>query len=297
VHPDDLPGLIAGWTDALARGAEYGQEFRLRMPDGGERWVSGRAAPLRDDAGAVTGAVGTIEDVHARKLLESELTRRATQDALTGLANRAHFHEGLAEALARGGGGPDGRGPAVAVLLLDLDDFKTVNDSLGHPAGDRLLTGGGRTPAARHARVRHVARLGGDEFAVLLRRVRSEAECVVVAERIAAALEAPVALDGRAVRVRGSVGIARATAASDADALLRDADLALYAPRGRGRAATPRSRPTCTPPWSRGSRWPPTWRPRSPRSPPRRATRRGARRRTPRPRTARSPSRSSRSWS
>jgi diguanylate cyclase (GGDEF)-like protein len=184
-----------------------------------------------------------VEDVTERRRLEAELTHQAYHDALTGLANRARFSERVGVALARPGRRPE----EVAVLFLDVDHFKAVNDSLGHEAGDVLL----RAVAQRLLEATRgsdtVARLGGDEFAVLLENVRTDHDAVIVAERILAAMRPGVALgrpdaegDGaRAVRVGTSVGIARARGGEEADALLRHADLAMYTAKrdGRGRFA------------------------------------------------------------
>ena len=175
--------------------------------------------------------------------LQSELTHQAYHDALTGLANRAQFRARAERALAAAAA--EGRPGRVAALVLDLDGFKTVNDSLGHAAGDRLLV----EVAARLLNATRgsdtVARLGGDEFAVLLEHVRDDADAVIVAERIVAAVRAPVPLDGAATGhafVGASVGIARPApdaALADVDALLRDADVAMYRAKalGKGRCA------------------------------------------------------------
>lgn len=165
-------------------------------------------------------------------LSEARLEHRATHDMLTGLANRAAFLEALEAALAA-------RRPerAVAVMFIDLDEFKLVNDSYGHIAGDQLLS----LVAARiSGAVRGsdlVARLGGDEFTVLA-DVSGAGEAHVVAERILAAMDAPFLLEGREVYVTGSVGIALAEPGGDADApgLMRDADIALYRAKDSGRA-------------------------------------------------------------
>jgi diguanylate cyclase (GGDEF)-like protein len=162
-----------------------------------------------------------FEDIRAAAQARAEaasaaLARMAYHDALTGLSNRARFLERLGAALARARAAGD---PArVAVLLLDLDGFKGVNDSLGHAAGDTVLA----EVAARLLNATRgcdtVARLGGDEFAVLLEVAREDAAAVVVAERILAALAAPFVLDGRQARVGASVGIARSAAGADARA-------------------------------------------------------------------------------
>ena len=184
-----------------------------------------------------------------RRRVEVALGRQALEDPLTGLANRTLFRDRAGHALARlARAGPPAAGePArAAVLFLDLDDFKTVNDSLGHHAGDALL----RAVAARLLNATRgcdtVARLGGDEFAVLLENARGPADAHAVAGRIAEALRAPVALDaagpgaaGREARVGASIGIAFAEPGVDVDALLRNADAAMYQAKadGKGRHA------------------------------------------------------------
>jgi diguanylate cyclase (GGDEF)-like protein len=195
-----------------------------------------------------------LHDITERKALEARLSHQAFHDPLTGLANRARLRERVEAALAR-----DATGPNVAVLYVDLDDFKRVNDSLGHAAGDRLLAevAGRLLHATRGCDT--VARLGGDEFAVLLERVRGGEDARVVAARVGAALRAPFAVENTEVVVGASVGIARVAdlAAPDAgpggapggapapdpaaaaDLLLRGADVAMYAAKraGKGRFA------------------------------------------------------------
>jgi diguanylate cyclase len=161
---------------------------------------------------------------------EVELAHQALHDPLTGLANRVMFDDRLAQALRQRGHGQ------VAVLLFDLDDFKTVNDSLGHHAGDALLQAVAdriRRPARAGDTV---ARLGGDEFALLLEGLTDRADATVVAQRILDIADAPYAIDGHTVTVTGSVGVAVAdvdTAA--ADVLLRNADIAMYAAKAHGK--------------------------------------------------------------
>jgi diguanylate cyclase (GGDEF)-like protein len=168
-----------------------------------------------------------------RAELAAELARRASIDPLTGLANRTTLSRRLREALAaeRVDAGPP------ALLLLDLDDFKTINDSLGHSSGDEVL----RVVAERLRSCLRpgdvAARLGGDEFAVLVPRVDGEAEAVALGERLAAVLRTPVTVAGREVLARASVGVRMARGGDeDPERLLRDADMAMYAAKSAGRA-------------------------------------------------------------
>ena len=164
--------------------------------------------------------------------LYEALRRQALHDPLTGLANRTLFRDRVEHALERS----ERDGSQVAVLFLDLDDFKTVNDGLGHLAGDRLLT----DVAGRLARCLRpgdtVARLGGDEFGVLLERTPGPSEAVSIAERLLETLEAPIELEGRPVVARGSVGVALGTSASlGVDELLANADFAMYQAKSLGK--------------------------------------------------------------
>ena len=166
-----------------------------------------------------------------RKRVESDLAHQALHDDLTGLPNRALFLDRLGQALSRLGR----HSTSVAVLFLDLDRFKAVNDALGHAAGDELL----RAVASRLASVLRAgdtaARLSGDEFAVLCEDVAGERHAVGVAERVAEALRAPFAIGGDQVYARSSVGIALAVEGDeDADALLHEADAAMYRAKQRG---------------------------------------------------------------
>jgi diguanylate cyclase (GGDEF)-like protein len=181
----------------------------------------------------IDGLVLNARDVTERTTLESELAHRAFHDSLTELPNRALLHDRLGHALARGARSS----LATAVLFIDLDNFKVINDSLGHQAGDRLLV----TVAQRlRAAVRPgdtAARLGGDEFTVLLEDLSDSADAMNVAQRFLQQLRVPMNLDGHSVVVSASIGIAISDGANAilADDLLRQADIALYAAKGRGR--------------------------------------------------------------
>ncbi len=182
-----------------------------------------------DELGDLAVSFNAMADAIAGS--QRTLSRQANHDSLTGLANRAAFHARLEVALAH----PERRSGTQAVLFVDLDDFKDVNDTLGHAAGDELLC----VVAARlsHA-VREsdlVARLGGDEFALLLDGVADPSDAFIVAERAVAALASPVEIDGTWAHVGASVGLAMRHDGSDPDSLMREADVAMYTAKGRGK--------------------------------------------------------------
>ena len=166
-----------------------------------------------------------------RKRAEVELAHQAMHDALTGLPNRALFYDRLGQALNRGGR----QGTAVAVLFLDLDRFKLVNDSLGHSAGDKLLVAVAERLAGVLRAGDTAARFGGDEFVILCEDVNGERQAIAIAERIASELEAPFVIDSDEVFAHTSVGIALAAEpGARPEALIRDADAAMYRAKERG---------------------------------------------------------------
>jgi diguanylate cyclase (GGDEF)-like protein/PAS domain S-box-containing protein len=184
------------------------------------------------DLPAVGGLVLTLRDVSERRAMEDALRHQAFHDGLTGLPNRVLFDDRLAGALARARRG-DGQ---VAVVLVDLDDFKAVNDSLGHAAGDALLIECARRFDAEVRSTDTAARLGGDEFAVLVEDAEDAAGAAAeIARRLRAALDRPFAIDGRALHVAASVGVAVADAATAGPLdVVRNADIAMYQAKGRG---------------------------------------------------------------
>jgi len=205
-------------------------EVRTSRADGSWGWIELRLTNLLGDP-AVRSVVANYHDVSERKHFEQRLWQQAFHDPLTQLANRARFQERLATAVARS---RRHREPA-AVLILDLDGFKTINDSLGHAAGDELLVAVGQRLISAVREVDLVARLGGDEFALLLEGVQGQADAVRVAERLLAALEQPLSAVGQERHVRASIGIALGLGDESADELLRNADAALYMAKGRGK--------------------------------------------------------------
>jgi diguanylate cyclase (GGDEF)-like protein/PAS domain S-box-containing protein len=191
--------------------------------------VEATVTALADD-GRLVGFVVSARDVTERRQFERDLSHQAFHDALTGLANRALFRDRVEHALKT-----HARSAApLAVLFLDLDGFKAVNDTLGHGTGDRLLEQVADLLVGSVRPGDTVARLGGDEFAILLEELDSPEEAAQVAARIQAALLTPMLVDGQAVLARASCGIALYSGDEDADVLLRNADLAMYRAKERG---------------------------------------------------------------
>ncbi|HZS58696.1 MAG TPA: EAL domain-containing protein [Gemmatimonadaceae bacterium] len=237
VHPTDSTARHSGGHCPIETALRDGNIHRVdddsfRRADGTTFYVAYESTPIREN-GAVVGAVIAFRDVSERKRLEAQLTHQAFHDALTGLANRALFRDRVEHALTR----TERHASGVAVLFLDLDNFKAINDGLGHAAGDRLLCAvAGRLMSATRGHDT-VARLGGDEFAILLEAVHDDAEALAVVERVEAAMRAPVQLDAKDVIASASIGIARGGSASRADELLRNADVAMYRAKARGGAS------------------------------------------------------------
>lgn len=222
VHPDDVPKATRWLDDVPMRGGAPG-EWRVRGASGAWHWVETSAVDLRRDP-AVAGVVLAVRDITERRTVESRLTHQAFHDALTRLANRSLFLNRVGHALARA---PRAARPS-AVLFLDLDDFKRVNDSLGHVVGDELLlaAAGRLSTCVRPGDT--IARLGGDEFAVLLDDLEGAGHAEQIAARIATALRTPFRLHGRDVVVGVSIGIAPLAGGERAEDVLHNADLAMY---------------------------------------------------------------------
>ncbi len=209
-------------------------EKRFLRADGGTVWCSLTISRLHTQGDDAT-LVGLIYDISERKELETRLSHQAYHDPLTGLANRTRLRDRVEHVLSM----PNRSAQSVALIYVDLDDFKKVNDSLGHAAGDALL----RTVAERLLNATRgsdtVARLGGDEFAILLENVRTDDDVHIVAERVVRAMRAPVIVEGKEAFVGASVGIARAgidpAVPDTADTLLRNADVAMYRAKGAGK--------------------------------------------------------------
>lgn len=199
---------------------------------GTTRWLRAFIRPVKDDNGRVVETVLVLEDDTERKALEERLEHQAYHDSLTGMPNRALFMDRLEQALARTGRSGD----KVAILFMDLDDFKHINDSLGHRAGDLLLIEIARRLRTCLRPEDTVARFGGDEFIILLEDLEDVDDATDVAERIAQALYAPFIVDGHEVFATASIGIVLGSYPRDrAEDLLRSADVAMYRSKYRGK--------------------------------------------------------------
>ncbi|WP_328675956.1 putative bifunctional diguanylate cyclase/phosphodiesterase [Streptomyces sp. NBC_00343] len=230
-HPDDAPQT---WTlyDELVRGERehYHVEKAFYRPDGTVLWTNLTVSLLRDADGDPQYQLALMEDTTERRLLNLRLRYEATHDALTGLPNRTLFFERLEKALGAG------NNQRFGLCYLDLDGFKTINDSLGHAAGDRLLVEvADRLQSCATAPGEMVARLGGDEFVALTTGPDTEREVDELAGRIMNALITPVSIDGRDLTVRGSIGIVEGPAGERGPAeVLRSADITMYRAKSAG---------------------------------------------------------------
>jgi diguanylate cyclase (GGDEF)-like protein len=238
-----------------------GREIVVERPDGRRLTALAHANPIHDGSGELVGAVNVLVDITEqkraeeelerrvaertaeleaaneelrrrmaeRRALERELEHRVTHDLLTDLPNQASFRENLGRALARA----RRRGGKVALLFLDLDGFKPVNDTLGHLVGDRVLVEVAQRLKGCLRGSDTAARLGGDEFAALLEDIADECEAVGVAERFLARMRAPLNIRGHRLFATASVGIAVGSG-EEPEELLRAADMAMYRAKGTG---------------------------------------------------------------
>ncbi len=233
VHPDDKTRVL---SFLMAPGEGEGHtglmEFRVCRVDGQFLFAETLRTNLLHDAN-VHGIVLNTRDISERKQFEEQLQHQAFHDSVTSLANRALFQDRVTHAIER----QERDRKPIAVLFMDLDDFKTINDSLGHAAGDALLAEVGERLKQCLRAADTAARLGGDEFAILLEDGGEGIMAVDVADRVMQMLEAPFALEGKEVYVRASVGIAVTDGGetSDAEELLRNADVAMYMAKEKGK--------------------------------------------------------------
>ncbi len=235
MHPDDRVRVSHEFADVGPLTEAVASTFRLMFAEGDERWIEAHERILLDHEGVQVRRVGTLQDITVRKQAELEVWRAAHTDALTGIANRALFQLRLDEAID----GAQARRTGLALIIIDLDRFKEVNDTYGHDAGDLLLRTVAERLTAGIPSSATVARLGGDEFGVLLPAVGDADVVDVVASRLLDALGRPLVYAGRETECSVSIGWSIYPAHDDQPgALLKNADIALYAAKaaGRGRA-------------------------------------------------------------
>ncbi len=207
-------------------------ETEMKRGDGSLVWVEVHATPFRDPSGKITGMLGAITDISERKLFEEQLALKTFNDPLTGLANRALFMERLTHAVHRASRTKE----TLGVMVVDIDNFKVVNDSLGHFAGDALIQEVAHRLDKCVRETETLARVGGDEFTILFESLAGEAAALAVADRIQEALSTPIEIDGNKVLVTASMGLtlngSSETASSE---LLKQADIALHQAKLNGK--------------------------------------------------------------
>ena len=235
IHADDLPAVReqlalcqAGQTDHLEA------EYRMLHKDGSYRWMLCRGIAVCDAHGMIARLAGSQTDIHERKLAAEQLLHDALHDSLTGLPNRALLMECLQRAIDRAQRHAE---HIFAVLFIDLDRFKNVNDSLGHMVGDQFLVECARRLALCCRPEDTLARLGGDEFILLLEDISGEADAIRVAERVQAYFGEAFTIQGHELHMSGSIGVALSSPHyTQPEELLRDADTAMYRAKAQGKA-------------------------------------------------------------
>ena len=244
IHPDDVP-LVQGRLEQALAGVEefFDVEHRLRVSTGEYRWMACSGRSVVDGGGRPIRLVGSITDVTARRLLQEQLVQEALFDGLTGLAKSTLFKDRVNQAIELAKRRP---GYWFAVLFVDLNGFKAVNDTLGHAAGDELLTSVADRLKQSLRRNDTAARLGGDEFAILLNDVENAYELTLIVQRVEALISAPHQVAGRTATVGAAIGVAGSDAGyATAEEMLHEADAAMYRAKRRSKeaAALPPGRP------------------------------------------------------
>ncbi|GEO80512.1 hypothetical protein ROR02_06430 [Pararhodospirillum oryzae] len=231
VHPDDR-AVARARAQARERGQQTPQRYEIRLlgPEGREAWVELSAA--RVTAGDRPAIIGTVYDLTERRQIEEQIRHLAHHDALTGLPNRALFSDRLQQAMARA----ERDDHRVALLFVDLDRFKPINDTLGHAVGDLVLQTVARRLRASLRASDTVGRVGGDEFVVVLEPVNDVSDAVTVARKLRRSVALPIATEERDVSVSSSIGIALYPDHATTEVMLcQCADLAMYAAKRAGR--------------------------------------------------------------
>lgn len=232
IHADDLTTCMRTFLEAFRQHECFELTYRHLNAMGEYRWMADHGAPFYQQDGAFGGYIGICMDITERKHYEQQLEHQANHDELTGLPNRNLLQDRLTQAIAHA----RRHDTMVAVMFLDLDRFKTINDSLGHSAGDRLIQAVGQRLSTSLREWDTVARRGGDEFVLVIPALASEENAATVARKLFLDLAAPFDCGQREVVVTGSLGIALYPRdGGDAEILLRNADAALYRAKAAGR--------------------------------------------------------------
>jgi len=232
LHPQDREQVFKAWDEALENKQPFKAEYRFLTVEGHSHWVMGQAMPQLNDAQNIVGYVGTITDITERKQAEDRINRLAHHDPLTGLLNRYSFEERLEQALrtARRSQQP------LAVMFIDLDHFKDINDTIGHHAGDAVLMQVARRLMTLSRESDIVARLGGDEFVVILSGLQKSTDATPIAEKILHTLGQPYVTSSDEVHSSSSIGISIFPMDGDsAELLMQHADTAMYHVKSQGR--------------------------------------------------------------
>jgi diguanylate cyclase (GGDEF)-like protein/PAS domain S-box-containing protein len=232
LHPQDRNRVLEAHRTMACGPSEI--EYRIVRPDGAIRWVRACGYPVKNARGVIYRVAGTIEDITDRRELENRLQYQAHFDSLTGLPNRILFFDRLTQALAQARRASQ----TVALLYVDIDRFKVVNDTLGHIVGDKLLQHVAQCLLRSVRAEDTVARLGGDEFAIVLPHVERPESAALIAEKALRALAEPLQLESYEVLVTGSVGVAVSSSDGvDAQTLVKNADAAMFRAKNSGRNA------------------------------------------------------------
>jgi diguanylate cyclase (GGDEF)-like protein/PAS domain S-box-containing protein len=233
LHPEDHELFDATMRHAVKEGSDFQVDYRVIWGDGSVHWIANRGQVHRGPDGRAMRVIGVGMDITDRKRAEQRIAHMAHHDALTGLPNRVLLRDRIQQAIAQAHRG----GTQLAVLFIDLDRFKTINDSLGHQLGDRLLQSVASRILVCVREGDTVARVGGDEFVIVIPGLGSQADAAAVAFKILEVLASPFHLHGHDLHVNASIGISvYPSDGTDAETLMRNADTAMYHAKDSGRA-------------------------------------------------------------
>jgi len=239
IHPTDKGRITHAWQRSIDKQQQFQEEFRFKIGEGKSTWVLCQATIEYSEDGRKLGHIGTVTDITERKKAEEQfkrdeeiIRRQANYDALTGLPNRSLFADRLKQALAKG----QREGSKIALMFIDIDHFKKINDTLGHSAGDDLLKEISLRLTACIRESDTVARLGGDEFTVLLPGIHKSHDAELVARKILTTLAKPITLEHADVFITGSIGISLSPInGTNEETLTQNADIAMYEAKAKGR--------------------------------------------------------------